>query len=334
MRFAPAPEQRDFAASLRDLLAAAGVPVAIRAWGDGDAAPLRKVWGRLAEAGVLALGLDERHGGFGATSVDLVLAFEELGRAAVAGPLVESVAVLPALLTGTDDEPVLAAIGTGEKLATVAMPPHVPCALDAAFADAVYVLEGADLSRARLIDSRESVDRSRHLGIVEAQRTIRTDADSVTALDRGALACSAQLLGLGAALLDRATAYAKQRVQFGRPIGEFQAVKHQLADVLVALDLARPLVHAAALRLDGAGAAAPGLTARDVSAARVAAGAAAYRAARTALQVHGAIGYTAEYDLSLWLSRVRALVSAWGTPQWHRMRVLAELGRDRREADW
>ncbi len=65
---------------------------------------------------------------------------------------------------------------------------------------------------------------------------------------------------------------------------------------------------------------------RDVSAAKVASGDAAYRAARTALQVHGAIGYTAEYDLSLWLTKVRALVTAWGTPQWHRTRVLAAFG--------
>ena len=336
MRFTPAPEQRDFAASLRDLLAAADVPGAARAWAGGDPAPLRKVWGRLAEAGVLALGLDERHGGFGATAVDLVLAFEELGRAAVPGPLVESVAVLPGLLAGTGHDDRLAALGAGELVATVAMPPHVPYALDAGHADAVYLLEGVDLSEARLSEPRESVDGTRGLGLVEAQRTVRTDADSVTALDRGVLACSAQLIGLGTALLDRAVTYAGQRVQFGRPIGEFQAVKHQLADVLVALELARPLVHAAALAVDAAGAdaAQQGVCARDVSAAKVAAGDAAYRAARTALQVHGAIGYTAEYDLSLWLTKVRALVTAWGTPQWHRMRVLAELGRGRGEADW
>src|SRR5581483_6953741 len=99
-----------------------------------------------AEAGVLALGLDEQYGGFGATAVDLVLAFTELGRAAVAGPLVESVAVLPGLLAGTEREGQLAAIGAGELMATVALPPHVPYALDAGLADAVYVVQGAQLS--------------------------------------------------------------------------------------------------------------------------------------------------------------------------------------------
>jgi alkylation response protein AidB-like acyl-CoA dehydrogenase len=87
----------------------------------------------------------------------------------------------------------------------------------------------------------------------------------------------------------------------------------------VGLELARPLLFGAALGLDGPDAA------REVSAAKVAGADAAYRAARTALQVHGAIGYTAEYDLALWLTKVRALVAAWGTPRFHRDRVLAAL---------
>jgi alkylation response protein AidB-like acyl-CoA dehydrogenase len=135
------------------------------------------------------------------------------------------------------------------------------------------------------------------------------------------LAVSAQLLGLGAALLDRSVAYAKQRTQFGKPIGSFQAVKHQLADVSVGLELARPLLFGAALSLGTA------TGARDVSAAKVACTDAAYRSARTALQVHGAVGYTAEYDLALWLTKIRALVSAWGTQRWHRDRVRAAIQR-------
>jgi hypothetical protein len=328
MRFAPAPEQREFATSLRDLLAAADVPAASRAWAAGDQAPLRKVWRRLGEAGVLALALDEQHGGFGATAVDLVLAFEELGRAAVPGPLIESAAVLPALLAGTEHADRLPGIGTGELIATIAIPPTVPYALDASFADASYMLESMALSEAAVTGERESVDRSRHLATVAARTMIDAQTGPGAALERGALACAAQLIGLGAALLERATTYAGQRVQFGHPIGEFQAVKHQLADVLVALDLARPLVFAAALALDGraTGAEDADTLERDTSAAKVASGDAAYRAARTALQVHGAIGYTAEYDLSLWLTKVRALVTAWGTPQWHRTRVLAAFG--------
>src|SRR4051812_4925622 len=126
MRFAPTREQLDFAATLGDLLAKADTSAIIRAWAAGDHERGRALWSRLADQGVLALGLPEAHGGFGATPVDLVLAFEQLGRAAVPGPLVESIAVLPALLAGTGAAPTLDKIGTGEVIATVAMPPAVP----------------------------------------------------------------------------------------------------------------------------------------------------------------------------------------------------------------
>ena len=105
----------------------------------------------------------------------------------------------------------------------------------------------------------------------------------------------------------------KQRKQFGREIGSYQAIKHRLADVRIALDFARPLVFGAALGEVPA------------SAAKVACGDAAYLAARTALQVHGAVGYTRELDLSLWILKVRALVTAWGTPAYHRARVLEAI---------
>jgi hypothetical protein len=299
MRFVPSGEQVEFAGSLADLLGSAGVPSIARAWAGGDAAPGRKLWTRLAELGVLSLGDPAS----GATAVDLVLAFEQLGRFAVPGPYVESVAVLPAL-----------GIEQDEAMATLAAPPTVPYALDAAAADAVYLLDGQTLSAAVVGREVESIDRARRLAEV-AVRAAVASVEPGPALDRGALAVSAQLLGAGTALLERSVDHARQRTQFGKPIGSFQAVKHQLADVHVGLEFARPLLFGAALGLDP----------RDVSAAKVACGDAAYCAARTALQVHGAIGYTAEYDLSLWLTKVRALVNAWGTPREHRDRVLAAI---------
>ena len=115
--------------------------------------------------------------------------------------------------------------------------------------------------------------------------------------------------------------YAKQRTQFGTVIGSYQAIKHKLADVHIAVELARPLLYGAALALaDGS----PTL-ARDVSAAKVAANEAALLAARSSLQTHGAIGFTQEHDLSLLLLRTQALRSAWGDSTWHRTRVLEGL---------
>jgi alkylation response protein AidB-like acyl-CoA dehydrogenase len=122
-------------------------------------------------------------------------------------------------------------------------------------------------------------------------------------------------------MLDAAVDYARQRTQFGRPIGSYQAVKHKLADVHIAVEMARPLLYGAALSL----AAGSPDAARDISAAKVAAGDAALLAARSALQTHGAIGFTAEYDLSLLLLRAQALRSAWGDPVTLRRRVLEAI---------
>src|SRR5699024_2797035 len=120
----------------------------------------------------------------------------------------------------------------------------------------------------------------------------------------------------------------KQREQYGKPIGQNQAVKHLLADVAARLEMSRPLLYGAAVALGDGEATAS----RDVSAAKVAAGRAAYLAARTALQVHGAIAYTAEHDLGLWLTKVRALLGVWGDATFHRARVLdAVAGGSRKE---
>jgi len=111
--------------------------------------------------------------------------------------------------------------------------------------------------------------------------------------------------------------YALDRIAFGRPIGSFQAVKHQLADVQVKLTYARPVVYYAAYAL------AHNLPDASVRAshAKVAAGEAAQFGARRTLQVHGAMGYTWEYDLQIWLKRAWAGAACWGTSAWHRKRI-------------
>jgi hypothetical protein len=288
VRFELDADQRDFAASLDSLLAASDTVSVARAWADGDHEPGLKLWARLAEQGVTMLATE-------ATPVEVSVAFEALGRHAVPGPWVESAAYLPVAL-GREV--------TG--VATVAVPPHVPLALDADVADEVYV---GDTLAASVGARHTSVDRTRRLFEVTGE-----GEPSRAGFDLAVLATSAQLLGAGERLLAESVAYVKQRRQFGRAIGSYQAIKHQLADVRIALDFARPLVFGAALGEV------------SVSAGKVSAGDAAYLAARTGLQVHGAIGYTAEFDLSLWITKVRALVGAWGTSSWHRRRLLQELG--------
>lgn len=317
MNFELDAQQRDFAASIDAALAAADVPGAVRAWANGDAAPGRKVWAQLADLGVTALLVPERFDGLDAHPVDLVVASERLGRWCVPGPITESIAVAPILLADDDR---CASLAGGELIVTVAVPPQVPRAVDADAAGLVLLAESGRVSEAHASEQHESVDPSRRLYDVTATGPA-WDADVARAYEFGALATAAQLVGAGQALLDAAVDYAKQRAQFGRVIGSYQAIKHKLADVHIAVELARPLVYGAALSL----AADSPDTARDVSAAKAAAADAALLAARSALQTHGAIGFTAEHDLSLWLLRVQALRPAWGDPTVHRRRVLEAL---------
>jgi alkylation response protein AidB-like acyl-CoA dehydrogenase len=329
MRFALSDEQEQFASSLRALLDDAGTPSIIRSWGSGEHQQGLKLWGQLAELGVTALLVPQRWDGLEAGPVDLVVAFEELGHAAVPGPLVESIAAVPVLLSEIADEELasrwLPRISSGDVLATLAAPPHTPYALDADVAELRLHAEHGTVHTADVNDPLSSVDAARRLFGVEPGEAIMSDvrAGIARALDFGVLATAAQLLGAGRSLLVRTTDYAKQRRQFGREIGQFQGIKHLLADVATQLELARPLLYGAAVALSERS----GEAARDVSAAKVAAADAAYLAARTALQVHGAVGYTAEHDVGLWLTKVRALVSAWGTQDHHRGRVADALSR-------
>jgi alkylation response protein AidB-like acyl-CoA dehydrogenase len=305
MKFELTSDQRDFAATLDALLTSASTPPVTRAWGEGDHAAGLALWKKLADLGVPALLVPDEDDGLGATPVELVIAMEALGRFGVPGPWIESAAYLAT----SSDATVRKTVAAG-TVATVAVPPSTPFALDADVAELV--------AHDSVGEQVPSIDPARRLFRVSPESSATTGD-----FDTAALAAAAQLLGAGERMLDEAVTYVKQRTQFGRTIGSYQAIKHALADVRIALDFVRPLVYAAALHPVGPS----DERARDVSAAKVAAGDAAYLAARTALQVHGAIGYTQEHDLSLWLLRVRGLIATWGTPSWHRARLLELVSR-------
>ncbi|MGW3468425.1 acyl-CoA dehydrogenase family protein [Saccharopolyspora sp. NPDC000995] len=329
MKFAVSNEQRQFATSLRDLLSEADTPAAIRAWADGRHEPGVKLWRGLSDLGVAGLLVPERFDGLEADAADAVVAFEALGYHCVPGPIVETAVVVPAVLSALVDDGAaerwLPRIAAGQSFATVLAPPHVPLALDADVADFLLCLRGA------VIEESPGVETDVIRSVDAARRLFRTRGDALPlaedvtvakrAFDLGVLAVAAQLLGAGRWLLDAANSYAQQRFQYGKPIGQYQAIKHLLADVVTKLELARPLLYGAAVAVQ----ASSGTVSRDVSAAKAAAGEAAYLAARTALQVHGAIGYTAEHNLGLWLTKIRALTGSWGGASFHRKRVLDEL---------
>jgi alkylation response protein AidB-like acyl-CoA dehydrogenase len=331
-------EQEQFAASLHGLLAAAGTAAVARQWAVGDHAAGLALWRKLAGLGVTALAVPPRYGGLGAGFADVVVACEELGHHAVPGPVAETAAAVPALIAGLADERLCArwlpGLAAGDLVATLALPPWRPYAADADAAGLIVLAEPGAVRLAAAGARYRSVDPARSLSEVSGREMLAqgpaTAAAVTQAREAGTLACAAQLLGAGRALLEASVSHARQRAQFGRPVGTFQAVKHQLADVAIGLEFARPLLDAAAAAVTIAaaanGAAANGTTAaRDVSAAKVACTSAAQRAARAALQVHGAIGYTQEHDLHLWLTKVRALAGAWGSQSEHRARVMAAV---------
>ncbi|MEU0006254.1 acyl-CoA dehydrogenase family protein [Streptomyces sp. NPDC006314] len=318
MRFLLDAEQRAFAGSLRAMLTAADTPAVARDWGRGDHAGGRALWSRIAEAGVFGLAVPQEYGGMGPRPVELAVAFVELGRHAVPGPLVETIVAAVLLGEPAPAERFLPGLAAGTDIATVAAPTGYALDADAATLHLLPASKGLYLSAAAPGPVRRSLDPARRLTpLAPGGELLTATPPRAPALTWARLATAAQALGAGLALLDRTVTHVARRTQFGVPVGSFQAVKHRLADMRTALEFARPLLFGAALSMRPA----------DVAAAKLRACEAAYATARTALHLHGAIGYTAEYDLSLWLTKARALRTAWGTPQECRDLFLAEALR-------
>ena len=239
-----------------------------------------------------------------------MLVLEEAGYAGLPQPIIETAAVAAPII--------------GDRGQIVASDLGGPIVDWAAEADQLLLRDGDAglvLSTPAEIDLEpvKTVDHSRHASRVTTVRDKGTaiDADVELALDRGAWAASAFLVGLAQRMLDMTVDYVKEREQFGVPIGSFQAVKHHLADAAKELSFARPLVYQAAwsLATDDPG------RARDVSTAKAMTSDAAEFVGRKALQCHGAIGYTTEADLHLYLKRSWVLARTWGDAAWHRNRV-------------
>lgn len=321
-------DQEAFRDAVADLLADRCTPTDLRAAWEGETPWDADRWAALAEMGVLGATVPEADGGLGLALVDVVLLLEEAGRVALPDPLADTVAVAAPLLAvaGGDGASWAARIAAGDA--------RVVTALDgetwvAGGAEADLVLERDGDALVGYADAewevQPSVDGARRL----ARRTggppaLRVDglaAELDTAFDRGVTATAAQLVGAARHLIDTTVTYAQERHQFGQPIGGFQAIKHHLADALLAVEFAAPPVYRAAWSLDHG---AP-TASRDASMAKAMAGDAAELATRVALQVHGAIGYTFEYDLHLWMKRVWALAAAWGDADRHRARVAAAV---------
>lgn len=292
MDFRFSDDQLTLAESMRDYLAGTHGPEVLRrldATGNRDP----QIWQGLVDMGLTALLVPEELGGLDLGLVEAALIAAECGRACLAEPLVDTAFVAVPWLIRRGELDDLAAIAAGERQVPL---PHV---LNPWVADG----EGAAL---------QSVDPLRNLVMFPA-----AGSSDPYLLDLGALMSAAQLVGLADAMLHQAVEYAKVRTQFGQPVGAFQGLKHQLASCAVAVEFAKPAVWRAAQALqDGAASASV-----HVSHAKVAAGDAALLTAETAIQVHGAMGYTYEVDLHFWMKRCWALNGAWGDRGWHLKRI-------------
>jgi alkylation response protein AidB-like acyl-CoA dehydrogenase len=313
-----------FRDAVRDLLEKECPPSHVRAMWESDTGRSPELWEKLAGMGVVGLTVPESHGGLGLDEVDLVLILEASGRAALPEPLVETTAVGAPLLVDVgalDRLPRDGIVSVGLAALPYVTDAHVADLLVLQRDDELHALTRHDVE----LTPQPSVDGARRAFTVawevgDGTRLAAGDAArtaAARAFDRGALAVAAQLLGVADRLIEIAADYAREREQFGKPIGSFQAVKHHLANALLALEFARPVTYRAAHSVahDNPD------RATHVSMAKAYASDAATLAARTALQVHGAIGYTWEHDLHLWLKRAWSLAAAWGDAALHRTRV-------------
>jgi len=290
-------------------------------------------WRALADNGLTAVLLPESAGGLGLAAQDFVQIAERCGYVALPEPLIEHAGIAAPLLAACDVTPALleqAAAGRAMLAVAHRVNPFVAnadtaSALLLAHQDEVHLVTPEQIT----LNAQPSIDPFRRLFRVDWTPTSATRiADSLqgqaywdAAFDRGALFTAAQCLGVAQRCVDLAVAYAKERTQFGKPIGSYQALKHHLASAQVKIEFARPVLYAAATQCEQGG-----LHSRArISQAKIVAAQAADFAARQALQVHGAMGYSWEVDIHIFLKRALALQFAWGTPTLHYNRVYARV---------
>lgn len=294
----------------------------VRAIEDGGGRLDRGRWRELGETGVFSLRLPEAGGGLELGVSEAVLVFEELGRALVPGPLVAS-HLAAELITEA---------ATGEQVVGI-LEPAIPATMVEFFEDLDVLLVLTD-DGIRRVEKRElttnTVDRP--LDPLSPVRLVSGEIPAGELLAGpdaarrwqlvGAVLTAGLQVGIAARTVELATEYAKEREQFGRAIGSFQAIKHLIADMFVRAEVSRAGVESAACALDGRSDDDP---ARAASSAKLMADEAARFCARTCIQVHGGIGFTWEVDVQRFWKRACVLDTTFGTADAHAEIVASTL---------
>jgi alkylation response protein AidB-like acyl-CoA dehydrogenase len=280
----------------------------------------RSLWKDLAELGVFGLRLPEEQGGADLGMAEAVLVFEELGRALVPGPLLWSHLAAGLVEGAASGDVVVGAL----DLTGAACEPHLVEHWEALDALLLLRREGVEyidpkslavepvatpLDPLTPLHHAVELPPGKEIGGSDAARELRL---------AGTALVSGQLLGIAEATLDLALDYAKEREQFGRVIGSFQALKHMLADMFARRELARAAAYAAAATLDHPEV---GDVERAVSTGKIVAYEAAMKNARAAIQIHGGMGYTWEVPVHYYYKRAWVLQSLFGSCEEHALGI-------------
>jgi alkylation response protein AidB-like acyl-CoA dehydrogenase len=310
-------DERDL---LRDTVAALvekhASPEAVRAGMAAERGYDESLWKLLCEqVGAAALVVPEELGGAGGELGDAAVVLEELGKGLVPTPLLgTTLAELALLAADVPDADTLEKLAEGTSIGAVVF--DAQYVINGDVADVVIGVEGGRLTRWTNVVSHPAttMDPTRRLARVDAQDTVRIGTDPGLA-DTAAMLLAAEQIGAAGRCLDLTVAYTKDRVQFGRPIGSFQALKHRMADLYVKVQAARAVVNEAV--------ADP--TPTSAALARVAASEAFSDVAAEAVQMHGGIAITWEHDIQLYFKRAHGSAQLLGPPREHLRRLEAEV---------
>jgi len=291
-------------------------PAAVRQAIESERGYDESLWKLLCDqVGAAALVVPEELGGAGGELADAAVVIEELGKALVPTPLLGTTLAELALLTADQpDTDALEELAAGTKIGTVVFDPDV--VINGDVADIAIAADGERLKRLTEFTAHrvDAMDLTRRLARVESQGDTDIGADPGLA-DTAAILLAVEQVGAAARCLDLTVEYTKDRVQFGRPIGSFQALKHRMADLYVAVQSARAVVNEAVAE--------PSPT--SAALARFSASEAFSKVAGEAVQMHGGIAITWEHDIQLYFKRAHGSAQLLGPPREHLRRLESEV---------
>jgi alkylation response protein AidB-like acyl-CoA dehydrogenase len=330
MNFGFNDEQQEIKSTARDFLMSRFAPEKVRELAESDSPYDEGLWGEICELGWAGIALSEEHGGQGLGTVEAVILAEEMGYALAPSPWISNLSAGFFIEeAGSDEQRArwLGGIASGAERAAVAFTPDDEPVVGAAAGASVLVLNEGD--GARLVEPDDAalerldlVDTTRAYFRASASGGDSLPGNVEQAVERSVVVLAAELVGVASRALEMAVAYAKEREQFDRPIGAYQAVSHRLAEMLWEVEESRSLAYYAGWTAD----AQPESLPLAASMAKARASDAATSVTHNAIQTFGGIGFTWEHDIHFFLKRARVSAQLLGTPRQHRERVAALAG--------